>query len=235
MQKKQDKINLAIVPTDTWWIDTGATTHISITMQGCLRSRMPTDGERYIYVGNGNKAAVKAIGLFRLQLDSGCTLDLEETFVVPLFRRNLISVSCLDKFGYCCSFENGMVSLYLNSNIIGTGSLTDKLYKLNIKATNGNETLHSSNYGIKRKLMNENSSMLWHKRLGHISNQRIQRLVSEGILDPLDFSDFQVCIECIKGKQTNMKKKNANRCSDVLELIHTDICDPFPTPSWNGQ
>ncbi|RVW97553.1 Retrovirus-related Pol polyprotein from transposon TNT 1-94 [Vitis vinifera] len=65
------EINLAVVPTDTWWIDTGATTHISVTMQGCLRSRMPTDGERYIYVGNGNKAAVKAIGLFILQLDSG--------------------------------------------------------------------------------------------------------------------------------------------------------------------
>ena len=42
--------------------------------------------------------------------------------------------------------------------------------------------------------------MLWHRRLGHISNQRIQRLVSEGILDPLDLSDFLVCIECIKGK-----------------------------------
>ena len=79
--------------------------------------------------------------------------------------------------------------------------------------------------------MNENSSMLWHKRLGHISNQRRQRLVSDGILDPLDFSDFQVYIECVKGKQTNMKKKNANKCSDVLELIHTDICGPFPTPS----
>ncbi|RVX07895.1 Retrovirus-related Pol polyprotein from transposon TNT 1-94 [Vitis vinifera] len=102
------EINLAVVPTDTWWIDTGAITHISVTMQGCLRSRMPTDGERYIYVGNGNKATVKAIGLFILQLDSGCTLDLEETFVVPSFRQNLIFVSCLDKFGYCCSFGNGM-------------------------------------------------------------------------------------------------------------------------------
>ena len=67
---------------------------------------MPTDGERYIYVGNGSKAAVKSIGLFRLQLDSVCTLDLEETFVVLSFRRNLISVSCLEKFGYCCSFRN---------------------------------------------------------------------------------------------------------------------------------
>ena len=87
---------------------------------------MPTDGERYIYVGNGNEAAVKVIGLFRLYLDSGCTLDLEETFVVSSFRRNLIFVPCLDKFGYCCSFRNGMVSFYLNSNVIGTGSLTDK-------------------------------------------------------------------------------------------------------------
>ena len=57
------KINLSIVPTDTWGIDTGATTHISVTMQGCLRSRMPTDAKRYIYVGNDNKVAIKAIGL----------------------------------------------------------------------------------------------------------------------------------------------------------------------------
>ena len=100
-----------------------------------------------------------------------------------------------------------MVSLYLNSSVIGTSSLIDKLYKLNIKASNGNEILHSSNYGIKRKLTNEISSMLWHRCLCHISNQRIQRLVLEGILDTLDFLDFQVCIECIKGEQTNVSKK----------------------------
>ena len=185
------------------------TTYISVTMQGCLKSQMSTDGEIYIYVGNGNKATVKAIGLFILQLDFGCTLDLEKTFMVSSFRRNLIYVSCLDKYGYFFSFGNGMVSLYLNSSVIGTSSLIDKLYKLNLKASNGNETLHSCNYGIKRKLTNKNSSMLWHKRLGHISNQHIQRLVSEGILDPFDLSDFQVCIECIKGKQTNMRKKKS--------------------------
>ena len=49
------EINLAIVPFDTWWIDTGATTHINVTIQGCLRSQMSFDGERYIYVGNGNR------------------------------------------------------------------------------------------------------------------------------------------------------------------------------------
>ena len=54
-------------------------------------------------------------------------------------------------------------------------------------------------------------------------------------LDPLDFMDFDTCVNCIKGKQTNIRRLDANRASNVLELIHTDICGPFPTASWNGQ
>src|SRR5436189_5142922 len=79
------EVNLAFVPSDTWWIDSGATTHISVTMQDCLRSRMPIDDERYIYVGNDNKAAVEAIGAFRISLCTGLYLDLEE----PLLYRHL--------------------------------------------------------------------------------------------------------------------------------------------------
>ena len=33
-------------------------------------------------------------------------------------------------------------------------------------------------------------------------------------------------MDCIKGKQTNKSKKGANRSSDILEIIHTDICSP---------
>ena len=65
------EVNLALVPNDTWWIDIGATTHVSVTMQGCLRSGVSTDAERYIYVGNGNMVAVEGIGIFRLYLGTG--------------------------------------------------------------------------------------------------------------------------------------------------------------------
>ena len=58
------EVNLASVPKDTWWVDSGATTHISVSMQGCLWSRPPTDAERYIYVGDGNKVSVEAVGTF---------------------------------------------------------------------------------------------------------------------------------------------------------------------------
>ena len=70
-------------------------------------------------------------------------MDLKDTFIVPSFRQNLISVSVLDKFDYHCSFENNQFSLSLNSNIIGTGSLSiyDNLYLLDTIASY-NETLH---------------------------------------------------------------------------------------------
>ncbi|PKU73374.1 Retrovirus-related Pol polyprotein from transposon TNT 1-94 [Dendrobium catenatum] len=77
--------------------------------------------------------------------------------------------------------------------------------------------------------------MLWYKRLGHISKQRIERFVSDRILDSLNYTDFKIYIECIEGKQTNIKKLGAKRSLNVLELIRTDICGPFPTVSWNGQ
>ena len=97
------------------------------------------------------------------------------------------------------------------------------------------ETLQLSTRGVKRKLTNENSSSLWHKRLGHISKRRIERVVSDGILDSLDFPDFEICTNCIKGKQTNTRRFGANMATDILKLIHTDICGPFPTVSWNGK
>ena len=117
-------------------------------MQGCLWSRLPSDDERFIFVGDGNKVAVEAIGTFRLQLKTGFYLDLFETFVVPSFRRNLISISSLDKFGFSCSFGNNKVSLYQNSNMVGSGSLIDNLYMLDV-VSSYNEILQISSHGTK--------------------------------------------------------------------------------------
>ena len=33
-------------------------------------------------------------------------------------------------------------------------------------------------------------------------------------------------MDCINGKKTNKSKKNVNRSSNILEIIHTDICCP---------
>ncbi|KAL1195638.1 Retrovirus-related Pol polyprotein from transposon TNT 1-94 [Cardamine amara subsp. amara] len=62
------------------------------------------------------------------------------------------------------------------------------------------------------------------------------RLVKDEILPQLDFSDLDVCLDCIKGKQTkHIIKKPATRSTQLLEIIHTDICGPYDAPSWRGE
>ncbi|RVW26923.1 Retrovirus-related Pol polyprotein from transposon TNT 1-94 [Vitis vinifera] len=58
----------------------------------------------------------------------------------------------------------------------------------------------------------------------HISIDRIKRLVNDGVLSTLDFTDFETCVDYIKGKQTNKSKRGATRSSVILDIIHTDIC-----------
>ena len=228
--------NLAEVPSNTWWIDSGATTHVSNSMQGFLTSRKPKESERFIYMGNRLKAEVIAVGTYRLHLETGYQMDLMNTFYVPSISRNLVSLTKLDVAGYCYYGGCGRLNLYLNSISVGSCILYDGLYKiiLNHEFAQSLMALHS-NIGLKRGLINDNSSILWHKRLGHISRNRIERLVKDGILENLDFTDFELCVDCIKGKQTKHNMKGATRSSELLEIIHTDICGPFSIPCFNGE
>jgi hypothetical protein len=50
-------------------------------------------------------------------------------------------------------------------------------------------------------------------------------LIKESILPPLEFLDLEQCIDCIK---------DAKRCTRILEIIHTDICGPFPVKNVDG-
>ena len=64
-----------------------------------------------------------------------------------------------------------------------------------------------------------------------ISRGRIERLIKNDVLLPLDFSDADKCVDCIKGKYAKTIKKGAVRSTRVLELIHTDICGPLNVKS----
>jgi hypothetical protein len=179
---------------------------------------------------------VEAVGTFRLILKTGYILDLENVFFIPCFSRNLISVSKLDVIGFSFWFINSTFSIFKCENFIGGGTKIDSLFKIDLDPNfeNNHLSLHSS-VGTKRSLVNENSALLWHRRLGHISIERIKRLVNDGVLKTLDFTNFGTYVDWIKGKQTNKTTKSAKRSSEILEIIHTDICGPFPTPYLNGQ
>ena len=95
-----------------------------------------------------------------------------DTFYVPSITGNLISLSKLDIAGYSSKFGNGCFSLFKRTFMIGSDTLYDGLYKLNLDNLYV-ETLMTLHHNIrtKRSLVDERSAYLWHKCLGHISKK----------------------------------------------------------------
>ena len=208
---------LVDVLPNSWWIDISAGIHITNSLQGYLTSKGLSKGEQTITLGNGTKVEIEAIGTLHLILDTGFIMDLIDTIYVPGFTRNLISVPKLDSYGYELKFGNHGVSLFYNSCLVGSGTLRGNLYALNLdyKYLESLLSYHVHESSRKRNRVNENSSILWHKILGHISREIMEHLVIYGILVSLYFSDFNICVEYIEGKYTKIKKNGVSRARIV--------------------
>jgi hypothetical protein len=103
----------------TWWIDSGATIHITNSLQGFLTRRILRRGERSIRVINGVDIEVEAIGELPLELNNGFILRLHNVLYAPSLSRNLISISCLDDDGYDCQFDNRQCLILFDSKVVG--------------------------------------------------------------------------------------------------------------------
>lgn len=76
-----------------------------VQRKGYLSCWKPREDVRFIYICDEKPVKVEAIDTFRLLLITDYYFDLKETYVVPLFRQNLIFISILDQFSNSCSLE----------------------------------------------------------------------------------------------------------------------------------
>ncbi|KAJ9557371.1 hypothetical protein OSB04_011985 [Centaurea solstitialis] len=118
---------------------------------------------------------------------------------------------------YSLSLPSGLVLELDNSTPV------DGLYTVNLK-DNNSEIYHIS----KRSKDIEDQTYLWHCRLGHINKKRVELLLKGGFLGNFDYKPFDNCESCLSGKMTKQPFNNENeRATDLLEIIHTDVCGPF--------
>ncbi|KAF7807041.1 Retrovirus-related Pol polyprotein from transposon TNT 1-94 [Senna tora] len=99
---------------------------------GFLTIQTINPNESFLSMGNRMKASIEGIRTYRLVLDTGYHLDLLRTLYVPSVARNLISLSRLDVFGFNVTFGHGCFNLFKDSSCIGSGTLSDGLYKLKL-------------------------------------------------------------------------------------------------------
>ena len=216
--------------TATWVLDTGCGSHLCNHLQGLRDVRRLGKGDVDLRVGNGARVAAVSVGTYVLLLPSGLELVLNNCYFVPSLSKNIVSVSVLDMEGFCLTIKDNACTLSLNDMIYGRAISINGIYILD----QSREVYHVNAKRLKSG--DKDQSYLWHCRLGHINDQRLVKLIKSGTLAPFDFEPYGTCESCLLGKMTRPSfLGKGERASDLLGLIHTDVCGPMSVTARDGS
>ncbi|GKC18765.1 hypothetical protein Tco_1020915 [Tanacetum coccineum] len=119
----------------------GCGTHICNTTQGLRGSKKLNLGDLSLYMGNGQRAAVEAIGNYHLCFPSGLVIVLNNCHYAPSITRGIISVSHLYDDGFINRFElNNAISVSKNNVVYFSVIPRDGVYEIEMSCSNPNDS-----------------------------------------------------------------------------------------------
>ena len=220
---KGDEINLADEKS-SWVVDSGSSTHATSKRE--LFSTYTANDHDAVHMENDGMAKAIGIGDVYFETNNGTKLLLKNVKHIPDIRLNLISVGKLDDEGYDNTFGNGQWKLKKGALVMARGRKVSSLYLM--------QTGYSG--GDINAAVDDRVAELWHKRLSHMSQKGIDALIKKGYLPSIEGSCSKACVDCLVGKQSRVAFKTTppHRASEILELVHSDLCGPMKTRSLGG-
>ncbi|CAH9132764.1 unnamed protein product [Cuscuta epithymum] len=206
---------------ESWWIDTGATRHVCKDSQ-TFKTLKELKEVSILYMGNDSTVQIQGIGQVELELTYGKKLILNDVYFVPQIRKNLVSGGILNNFGFKLNFEANKFILSKGGVFVGQGFYCNGMFKLSVV----NKVVNSV-YMVC-------DSSLWHKRLCHVNYRRLSDMSKVGLIPPFNVN-IEKCRTCMLNKITRNSFQNVERKSNMLELVHSDLCYFHSTPSFGNK
>ena len=144
-----------------------------------------------VKMGNDSYADIMGIGDFCVRANTGYTLTLKVVRHVPDIRLNLISTHVLDKEVYDNYFHDGKWKLTKESLVFAGGNICCTLYKTQVKLCKD----------VVSATQEDSLPNLWHRRLAHMSEKRLQILVKKSLIPFAKGTLLNPCDFCLFGKQ----------------------------------
>ncbi|GKE05140.1 hypothetical protein Tco_1397158 [Tanacetum coccineum] len=138
-------IELYSIPNKSWMYDTGYKTHIFNTTRGLRRRRKLKHGALNLYVGNGMRAVVEAIGSLDLILPNRRVIILDNYHYAPSITRGVVSLSRLVDMH---TFINYGISVMKDDVFYFNAILHDGIYEIDMQIFYPNV---SSIYNVRNK------------------------------------------------------------------------------------
>ncbi|CAI7908758.1 unnamed protein product, partial [Closterium sp. NIES-53] len=216
-------------PSDAWFLDTGATQHMTHSASFLTNVGVPGDVTRVVF-GNDKSLPVVGVGSTRLIVDGG-PVDITNVLHVPGLKANLLSVTQLVKKGVKVTIDDAKMNLFWKGKQFAQGVLNGELYQLKT-----HPKVASSNVAQGSKA----TLKVWHNRLAHANYDSVKDLANKGLAKGFDViagdDEKGVCTACVEGKMA--RKPFGSRTSplakDPLALVHMDVCGPMRHASKGG-
>lgn len=204
---------------DEWFIDSGATKHMTHVNHDFMNKRKPIISE--VKVADNSKVKIDHVGEFNCVFDDKLknSVTLTEVQYIPNLCVNLLSVSQIVKRKYTVVFDiNGCKILNENGDLMAEGKLINDMFRIKIKTS-------ESACSVKKC----DDSFLWHRRLAHCNFNTLKKVLNIPIKGELK------CDTCAQGKHARSPfSEKGDRANKLLELIHSDVCGPFSVRSLSG-
>ncbi|KAH9699562.1 hypothetical protein KPL71_024410 [Citrus sinensis] len=218
-----------IIATDAqtkgnWVLDSGCSFHMWPNKN--LFTNYETCDGGIVVMGNDSSCRVVGRGSIRLKMFDGMIRELRDVRHVPDLKRNLISLGMLDKIGCLVKLESGTLKVLKGSMVVMKGNMSNGLYVLQGSAVTGDVAVSN------QKL---NKTMLWHMRLGHMSEKGLIELSKHGVLGVDKIKPLKFCEDCVLGKSSRVKfSTGIHNSKGTLDYIHADLWGPVQTASLGG-
>ena len=223
------------VGDDDWWIDSGATQHMTYAEEDFITLSMSenplkvnlADDSHLLAYGSGN------VGIHLYDANNkkvNCVL--KNTLFILEIQNKLFSVSSAVREEGVVKFDKGEVTWENNGAKMLIGKKYGKLYKLN-----GQSQSKDTCCLAKKR---ESSVSLWHQRFGHLNEADLKLLSRNQIVNGLELAAGKgddVCHGCELGKSKRFPfpKSSQRKTTKPLQLIHSDLCGPLNIPSVGGS
>nr|GFC11532.1 zinc finger, CCHC-type [Tanacetum cinerariifolium] len=130
-------IELNTILNRSWISDTGCGTY---TTQGLRAGRKLKPRALSLHVGNGQREAVEAIGVFYLCLPSGLDIVLNNYHYAPSITRGVIFVSRLYEDGFVNRFVDNTIQVFRNNVVCFSAILRDGISEIDLSNSLTNES-----------------------------------------------------------------------------------------------
>lgn len=239
--------DLAAVIESEWSsiVDSGATSHLIKSMD-LFWTYDHSDACNIRTANHGilqTMASGNCVALIRHN-NSVTQLKLRDCLHTPSAFDNLVSVTRLTAGGIRCMFDMDKVTLYKGNNTISSGihvqSTIHSRHRICSPTPAPSTPISMTNNKNKTTFFSrvEETMDLWHHRMGHVGEAATKALLKS--MDGVHFppgNSLSKCKPCIIGKHACAPAPSSlePKSSCPLELIHCDLCGPFPVETPHGK